>query len=100
MLSVRTVMDSTAEVAYLLMVVVSLPLSISLSLSISLPPLLSIPNTLPLSPALYELHGNSNVEKCTKCGREYLRDFRVRTSKRVHSHMTGNHIGVQSCLLI
>ena len=27
--------------------------------------------------ALFELHGNSNVEKCRKCGKEYLRDFTV-----------------------
>ena len=47
MLSVRTVMDSTAEVAYVLMVIVSLPLSIfsfylSLSLSLSLSPPFSL----------------------------------------------------------
>lgn len=27
-----------------------------------------------------ELHGNTNVEICTKCHREFLRDFRVRNS--------------------
>ncbi|CAI8032230.1 NAD-dependent protein deacetylase SRT1 [Geodia barretti] len=47
--------------------------------------------------ALFELHGNSNVEKCTKCGHEYLRDFRVRTSKKVHSHFTGRLCDNPSC---
>ena len=25
-----------------------------------------------------ELHGNTNLEGCSKCGKEYLRDFRTR----------------------
>ena len=40
-------------------------------------------------PALFELHGNSNVEKCIKCGHEYLRDFRVVTGL---FHYTGPYI--------
>jgi NAD-dependent SIR2 family protein deacetylase len=47
--------------------------------------------------ALFELHGNSNVEKCTKCGHEYLRDFGVRTSQRVHSHLTGRQCDDPKC---
>ena len=39
---------------------------------------------------LFELHGNSTVEKCTKCKREYLRDFRVVTRGRgLKRHETG-----------
>ena len=39
---------------------------------------------------LFELHGNSNLEKCSKCRREYLRDFRTRSAGvKVHDHKTG-----------
>lgn len=39
---------------------------------------------------LFEVHGNSNVEKCTKCRREYLRDFRVVTrAPGLKKHETG-----------
>lgn len=27
-----------------------------------------------------ELHGNTNIEKCLKCRKHYLRDFKVRTA--------------------
>ena len=37
--------------------------------------------------ALFELHGNSNVERCVKCHREYLRDFQV--IGRNYLHHTG-----------
>ena len=47
--------------------------------------------SLPPYIALFELHGNSNVEKCSKCKREYLRDFRVRTARGVFNHATGQH---------
>ena len=40
-------------------------------------------------PALFELHGNSNVERCKKCKREYLRDFRCKGVRL--SHATGQH---------
>jgi len=32
---------------------------------------------------LAELHGNSYLERCNKCGKEYLSDFRCRNSKKV-----------------
>ena len=39
--------------------------------------------------ALCELHGNSNLERCKKCGKEYLRDFRTRNAKKTKMHLTG-----------
>ena len=42
--------------------------------------------------ALCELHGNSNLERCKKCGREYLRDYSVRYAVGVHDHFTGTYI--------
>lgn len=43
---------------------------------------------------LSELHGNSNLERCASCSKEYLRDFRVRTANGVHEHQTGRKCGV------
>ena len=42
--------------------------------------------------ALCELHGNSNLERCKKCGRDYLRDYSVRFAVGVHDHFTGTYI--------
>ena len=39
---------------------------------------------------LFELHGNSNVEKCAKCKHEYLRDYRV-SGRGIVNHETGIH---------
>ena len=39
-----------------------------------------------LPTGLFELHGNSNVEKCAKCKHEYLRDYRV---VGLRNHETG-----------
>ena len=30
---------------------------------------------------LCELHGNTNLELCTKCGREHMRDYKTRNAK-------------------
>ncbi|KAL4484948.1 hypothetical protein ABPG74_020125 [Tetrahymena malaccensis] len=46
---------------------------------------------------LAELHGNTNLEKCKKCGKEYLRDFRVRNAQKVHDHKTGRKCSDQKC---
>ena len=46
---------------------------------------------------LAELHGNTNLEKCTTCGAKYLRDFATRTSRRVHDHLTGRFCDNTQC---
>jgi len=38
---------------------------------------------------IVELHGNYNLEICTACQRQYLRDFHVRNAQKVHEHKTG-----------
>jgi len=40
-----------------------------------------------------ELHGNSNIEVCSKCGKEYLRDFKAIApyTHSVHDHRTGRY---------
>lgn len=43
-----------------------------------------------------ELHGNGNLEICSSCGRDYLRDYRTRNQKQFDNHLTGrtcdNHL--------
>lgn len=46
---------------------------------------------------LAELHGNTNMEKCLKCGMKYMRDFRTRTARAVHNHLTGRHCDNPKC---
>ncbi len=46
---------------------------------------------------LAEVHGNTNVEKCDHCGKEYMRDYRVRTAANVHDHKTGRKCAVPGC---
>jgi NAD-dependent SIR2 family protein deacetylase len=46
---------------------------------------------------LSELHGNTNVEICTRCSREYLRDYRVRNAQKVHNHKTGRLCDDHTC---
>ena len=36
-----------------------------------------------------ELHGNTNLEICGSCDKDYMRDFRTRTAQKVHDHKTG-----------
>ena len=46
---------------------------------------------------LAELHGNTNMEKCLKCGMKYMRDFRTRTARAVHDHLTGRRCDDPQC---
>lgn len=43
------------------------------------------------------LHGNTNLEKCLKCERTYMRDYRVRTASEVHEHKTGRYCDNLTC---
>lgn len=36
-----------------------------------------------------EVHGNINLEYCSRCNKEHMRDYRTRTAKTVHDHKTG-----------
>lgn len=47
--------------------------------------------------AISELHGNSNIEYCIKCGHKYLRDFGCFRITRSRDHYTGRHCDVQGC---
>ena len=47
--------------------------------------------------AIAELHGNTNLELCTTCQREYLRDFRVRNAQGVFEHKTGRKCDDPAC---
>lgn len=38
---------------------------------------------------LAELHGNTNLERCESCGKDFLRDYHVRNNPHVHMHYTG-----------
>ena len=44
-----------------------------------------------------EVHGNRNKEECTKCGRDYFRDFGVRIAKGVKEHKTGRKCDDPKC---
>ena len=46
---------------------------------------------------LAEVHGNTNLELCVKCKKEYMRDFRVRNAQKVHDHETGRNCEDSSC---
>jgi NAD-dependent SIR2 family protein deacetylase len=49
------------------------------------------------SQKLAEVHGNTNLEKCLKCKKEYMRDFTVRTATDVHDHQTGRLCDDRNC---
>ena len=44
-----------------------------------------------------ELHGNTNLERCIKCGREHMRDYRVRTANKNKEHKTGRICDTPGC---
>eukprot|EP01084_Bolivina_argentea_P173100 299814_1 len=47
-----------------------------------------------------ELHGNSTLEVCHKCNKEYMRDYRCRNSFRKqssHDHKTGRYCTIPNC---
>ena len=46
---------------------------------------------------LAELHGNTNLEHCNKCGAEFMRDYRVRCAKHSTKHMTGRNCEKFGC---
>ena len=46
---------------------------------------------------LSELHGNTNLEICEECGREYMRDTRVRNAQKVKDHRTGRKCESTGC---
>ena len=46
---------------------------------------------------LAELHGNTNLEVCEQCGREYMRDTRVRTAQSTKEHRTGRKCESTGC---
>lgn len=46
---------------------------------------------------LAEVHGNTNLEVCENCGKEYMRDFRVRNAQKVHDHRTGRTCDNRVC---
>lgn len=49
---------------------------------------------------LCELHGNTTLEVCDRCGKGYMRDYRCRNSLRkqkVHDHKTGRYCTVPKC---
>lgn len=47
--------------------------------------------------SLSELHGNTNLESCEKCGKEYMRDHHTRNAVGVFDHRTGRKCGIESC---
>jgi len=46
---------------------------------------------------LSEVHGNTNLEYCRNCGKQYLRDYRCRVINRSASHLTGRKCTKGKC---
>ena len=47
--------------------------------------------------SISELHGNTNLEVCEECGREYMRDHRVRNAQKTKEHRTGRMCESPGC---
>jgi len=43
---------------------------------------------------LAEVHGNINLEICSACGKNFLRDYSTRTAANIHDHKTGRKCNV------
>jgi len=46
---------------------------------------------------LSELHGNTNLEICETCGKEFMRDYHTRAAHAVHDHITGRICNEPEC---
>jgi NAD-dependent SIR2 family protein deacetylase len=46
---------------------------------------------------LTELHGNTNLEHCMSCGKNYLRDYRTRKSEIPTEHKTDRQCDDPKC---
>ena len=44
-----------------------------------------------------ELHGNTNLEVCEKCKKDYMRDFRVREATKNKDHKTSRMCDNKEC---
>jgi NAD-dependent SIR2 family protein deacetylase len=44
-----------------------------------------------------EIHGNMNLERCSKCAKEYMRDYKTRTAARATEHETGRKCLDKEC---
>lgn len=44
-----------------------------------------------------EVHGNTNKETCTKCRKDYFRDYRTRNTLRSKEHKTGRKCDDPKC---
>ena len=47
--------------------------------------------------SISEVHGNTNLEICKKCGTNYMRDFRVRNAQKDKDHKTGRNCDDRAC---
>lgn len=43
------------------------------------------------------MHGNTNLEHCMSCGKNYLRDYRCRSSEIFTEHKTGRLCDDPNC---
>ena len=46
---------------------------------------------------IFELHGNTNLEVCEKCKKDYMRDFRVREAQKNKDHKTSRKCDKKEC---
>ena len=50
------------------------------------------------SDKIFEVHGNTNLEKCEKCKKDYMRDFKVREGKEGYfDHKTSRKCDDEQC---